>query len=203
MAGRWRDPLVGRDVLIGAIAGIAWTAMNDGLAHLLPEAIGAMSLRPWSPDTVALQGGAAAIAQFFEMDFLWEPVWLLAMYLFFHLLFRKPWLAAACFGLTVMMISAPGNGTLNPEAIAVLPLVNLALIIVLMIFVAIRHGLVAFIAMDFFHRRLENFPITLDASAWYAGTSLLVLVALSAVAFYGFRISLAGRRLLDLRNVAG
>jgi hypothetical protein len=36
-------------------------------------------------------------------------------------------------------------------------------------------------------------PLTTDSSAWYAGTSLFLLLVLAALAVYGFRIALAGR----------
>ena len=45
---------------------------------------------------------------------------------------------------------------------------------------------------NYFGHCLE-FPLTTDSSAWYAGTSLFVLLVLAAIAIYGFRIALAGR----------
>lgn len=61
-----------------------------------------------------------------------------------------------------------------------------------LILVFLRFGLLAFVFSNFFSHFLE-FPLTTDSSAWYAGTSLLVLLVLAAIAVYGFRIALAGR----------
>jgi len=43
---------------------------------------------------------------------------------------------------------------------------------------------------------LTLFPMTFDLSAWYAWNTILVLLVLAALAAYGFRMSLAGRRIL-------
>jgi hypothetical protein len=43
---------------------------------------------------------------------------------------------------------------------------------------------------------LINFPLTLDFSKWYAGSSLVALMAVLALAAFGFREALAGRSLL-------
>jgi hypothetical protein len=60
------------------------------------------------------------------------------------------------------------------------------------IFVFVRFGLLAWVFANYFGHCLQ-FPLTTDSSAWYFGTSLLVLVVLAAIAVYGFRIALAGR----------
>ena len=41
-----------------------------------------------------------------------------------------------------------------------------------------------------------GFPITLDTSAWYMGTSTMALLFLTAIALYALSVSLAGRSLL-------
>jgi hypothetical protein len=63
-------------------------------------------------------------------------------------------------------------------------------------FVLFRFGLLAWVFAGFFRSLLE-FPLTTDSSAWYAGTSLFVLLVLAALAIYGFRIALAGRPMLS------
>ena len=64
------------------------------------------------------------------------------------------------------------------------------------IFVFVRFGLLAWVFANYFGHMLQ-FPLTTDSSAWYAGTSLMVLVVLAAIAIYGFRIALAGRPMLS------
>ena len=57
-----------------------------------------------------------------------------------------------------------------------------------------------FLAMVFFPYSsfsLLVFPIVLGSSAWHAGYSLTYLLALCALAVYGFYISLASRRVFS------
>jgi hypothetical protein len=42
---------------------------------------------------------------------------------------------------------------------------------------------------------LGRFPLTANLAAWYAPSSLLVMLSVVAVAVYGFRTTLAGRPL--------
>jgi len=60
------------------------------------------------------------------------------------------------------------------------------------IFVFLRFGLLAWVFANYFGHCL-SFPLTTHSSAWYAGTSLFLLLVLAAIAVYGFRIALAGR----------
>src|SRR5678816_765862 len=55
LAGRHRDPLVGRDILLGGLCGILWT-MADPLYHLLPEWLGLAPQTP-HPITAGMLGG--------------------------------------------------------------------------------------------------------------------------------------------------
>jgi len=64
------------------------------------------------------------------------------------------------------------------------------------IFVFLRFGLLAWVFANYFGHCLQ-FPLTTDSSAWYAGTSLFVLLVLAALAIYGFRIALVGRPLFS------
>jgi hypothetical protein len=40
---------------------------------------------------------------------------------------------------------------------------------------------------------LQNFPMTTDGSAWYAGISLTGMLLMAAITFYAFYTSLGGR----------
>jgi len=102
---------------------------------------------------------------------------------------RKEWLAAGAFAL-IMAAPLGGGWPLQgggPIA-AAFGLVQAAALIL----VFLRFGLLAFVFSNFFSHFLQ-FPLTTDSSAWYAGTSLFLLLVLAALAVYGFRIALAGR----------
>ena len=64
--------------------------------------------------------------------------------------------------------------------------------------VLLRFGLLATIAMDAVRRVLQTLPHTLDTSAWYMGSVTLHLILILALAVYGFRVSLGGRKLIQV-----
>jgi hypothetical protein len=45
--------------------------------------------------------------------------------------------------------------------------------------------------------------LTLNTSAWYFGSGFAAFLMVLAITFYGFRISLGSRPLLDLAGVEG
>jgi hypothetical protein len=71
------------------------------------------------------------------------------------------------------------------------------IILGLSIFVLLRHGLVASIAMNLFQPRFGVW--TTDLSSWYAGHAMIPLLLLTAIAVYAFYVSLAGRPLFSAK----
>ena len=74
--------------------------------------------------------------------------------------------------------------------------------VVLVIGVLLRFGLLAVTATFYTFLTMQMFPLTTDLSRPYAGTSAVVLIAIAALAAYGFYASrgdepLFGRALLD------
>ncbi len=63
----------------------------------------------------------------------------------------------------------------------------------LIVFLLVRFGVLAVIASTVFGVFLGSFPLTTDASAWYAGIGLAGILVMAAMAFYGFYRSLGGR----------
>ncbi len=62
------------------------------------------------------------------------------------------------------------------------------------VFLIIRLGLLALASCFVFQFcLLENFPLTTQASAWYAGISLAGILLMAAMAFYAFYTSLGGQ----------
>jgi hypothetical protein len=59
-----------------------------------------------------------------------------------------------------------------------------------------RLGFVAFMAALLVMSVFASFPMTFQASAWYAGYGYAALAIVAAIAIYGFRTSLGGRPLL-------
>jgi hypothetical protein len=184
LSGRLSDPLVGRALLAGALLGVFAAISGEALqlARRAFEATPPIPPLPWDTTLVGPRAVAAhlfnpAIAMFFA----------LAQAMLFFLLravLRKEWFAAAVFVLFFAVPSFLIGGLISGAFSLVLAAAE--------IFVFLRFGLLAWVSANYFGHMLQ-FPLTTDSSAWYAGTSLLVLVVLAALAVYGFRIALAGR----------
>jgi hypothetical protein len=98
----------------------------------------------------------------------------------------------AAVALALVMTGAEATGTGNPW----INLTYAGLSAVIVIFTLTRFGIMALIVSTFLVTVLLQYPITLDASAWYAGAGLFGLLSVAALAAYGFTIALAGHPLL-------
>jgi hypothetical protein len=188
LAGRFRDPLVGRDILFGGLCGTAW-ALADALYHLLPAWLG---LPPQAPHPITpriLLGVRHFLSGMLAEHFFAITVALIQCFLLvlLRIILRRQWLAAAAFFLIFTFSSATGAGN---------PYINLsyaALVAALVSFALIRLGLLAAITTWLFTSLLLDYPLTFDFSAWYAGLSLFGISLILGLAVYGFYQSLAGR----------
>ena len=184
LSGRFSDPLVGRVLLAGALLGVFGAISVEALqlARRAFEATPPIPPFPWDATLVGPRAVAAhlfnpAVAMFFA----------LAQAMLFFLLravLRKEWLAAAVFVLFFAVPSFLNGDLISGAFVLVFGAAE--------IFVFVRFGLLAWVVANYFLHCLQ-FPLTTDSSAWYFGTSLLVVAVLAAIAVYGFRIALAGR----------
>jgi serine/threonine-protein kinase len=184
LSGRLSDPLVGRVLLAGAMLGVFGAISGEAL-HLVRRAFETpppIPPLPWDATLVGPRAVAAhllnpAIAMFFALA---EAM----LFFLLRAILRKEWLAAAAFVLIFAVPSFLNGGWISGAFVLVFGAAE--------IFVFVRFGLLAWVIANYFSHCLQ-FPLTTDPSAWYFGTSLLVLAVLAAIAVYSFRIALAGR----------
>ncbi len=187
MAGRLRDPLLGRDILMGVLLGLLW-AVIFGAYLVVIRHLGAT---PMIGSTDYLLGGRRVVAA--GLGHLVSSIE--ATLLFFFILFllrvllRRPALAAAAF---VALLSATKLlGSTYPVAMAPTEIAVYAIAAI----AVVRFGLVTLAAGIWTANLLLSVPVTRDPSTWYAsGTAFAYLVVLGLAA-YGFWTSLGGRRL--------
>ena len=112
-----------------------------------------------------------------------------------RVILRKQWLVVLVFLLIFTTLTSLGvppayHGSALLSYVMFAALGQVAVLVVLM-----RFGLLALVAAFMFSFLLGAFPITVDFSTWYAAGSLLAMLAVVAVAGYGFHTALAGRPL--------
>jgi hypothetical protein len=188
--GEWRDPLVGRDVLVGCAAGAAFASMNF-LRAMTPQWLGepTTDLFPNIPPAVLGPGSMLAALAEVSVGVFGSLVMLIAFFLL-KSIFRKSWIATLAIAVVLEVI-------VIFWAVAPWPLrVQIPLIVLLFAFLSVRFGLLSMVVAFYVNTRLNGSALTFDTSAWYFPIGLingLLIVALSCIAF---RISLGGTRLL-------
>jgi serine/threonine-protein kinase len=187
LAGGFRDPVVGRDVLVGCLFA-AFLAALGGLAWFVPSWLGHPPTRPLSgPESQFL--GARAIIANISYGLLVVPFLQLSslfVLFLFRVLLHKQWAAAIAWILLFTVFYS------SPSQFAPISLVFNLIINIVAVFLLIRFGLLALVATWIFVGFL-SFPLTTQGSAWYAGISLAGILLMAAMAFYGFYTSLGGR----------
>jgi serine/threonine-protein kinase len=192
IAGNFRDTLVGRDLLIGVLAGVLIQLVYVVGPDLLYQRLGLAPPLPVPTNLRMLVGLRYLLGE--ALGILpWAMLVALGVTFLLFLLrvfFRREWLAAAVF---ILAFSVPSFSMAEHPWVSV-PLsmaVWAATVLVL-----VRFGLLAVVAQSLVQELLLVSPLTRDLSAWYAGVSLVVVLIVVVLAGFGFYASLGGRPLL-------
>ena len=194
MAGDFRDPLVGRDLLVGGLLGLAYASVVY-LKTLLHQWSGVVREPIMGGFTTEPLSGVGGIMVHFLHGFAGTVfAAVLASFLLLVLLtvLRKKRLAIAAFGLIILapelVIAINGSWLSLPADILVAIILTIA---------AARFGLLALYSCLLFSGLSVGNPITSDFSSWYAGITLFAFVLLMSLAVYGFYTSLAGQKIFE------
>ncbi|HEY0142076.1 MAG TPA: serine/threonine-protein kinase [Thermoanaerobaculia bacterium] len=185
LAGDLRDPLVGRDVLIGCAFGVA-IILSSQLFPILPANNSPLVIQ------LGLEGARGFIALLVNQisaSILFSFI-VVSLLLFFAMLTRRN---AVAIGLTWLLIYA-ALGLSGPPTLVRLFLH--LLVPTLLITVIARYGVLALMTAFFFTHLWAFYPVTTEVTAWYATSANLQVLLLIGIAVYGFRTSLAGQRLV-------
>ena len=185
LAGVVRDPLVGRDVLIGLAAGAAITAVLL-TASQLPVWLGMPAERIAAPTWHAWIGPRQAASLLLQLvtNSLLDAFSALFIVVLTRTVFRNDWIAAAA---AAALLATPDMLLSHHPAIAgaAFFLVYFAGVMLL-----IRVGLLAVIALRLVVDLLQAYPIVLDTSAWYASLGVFALGVLAVITALSVRIAL-------------
>jgi|HubBroStandDraft_4_1064222.scaffolds.fasta_scaffold12015_2 hypothetical protein len=187
LAGGWRDPVVGRDILLGVALGMVWILVFQ--IHSIP--IMHMGGFPAAGSTDALMGGRMALGGWLRQ---W-PQSIQTTLVFFLLLLglrallRKEWIAAIVF---VAIFAVPRGISSSYMAIE---LPAQILVYAIAVVIVIRFGLVPLAVAIFTIDMLAGVPFSADLSTWYMTTSIPALLSVVAIAGWGFYHSLGGEPL--------
>ena len=177
--GRVRDPLVGRDIVFGVLAGsiVATFVLGGnaiaGISETLPVHWG-FGQGGWTSLGVSLE--------FFSWAAISVMAWLAVLTIATGTL-RKKWLGIVITGLVIIAVNA------SPSMVDVV--VTVAFTSVLMA-VLLRFGLISGASLFLVFETLTSSP-PLIFSEWYSGRAAIALLVPGALLIYGFWISLGSQ----------
>jgi serine/threonine-protein kinase len=191
LAGEFRDPLVGRDILIGSVLGAA-LIINNYAVSLVPKWLGLPLPQPFidAQQMLGMRHFMPEFAGLFMSSFLITFILLFVLVLLLRLVRRK-WLAGV---VTWMILAAVLSLAFGDVPIISRPFALIAALI--LVGGLYRYGLLATIAGEFIFHSWVFFPITTKLSAWWAADFIPVLIIYLALVVYAFHTSLAGQPLL-------
>lgn len=186
LAGDWRDPLVGRDVLLGTLVGIGHITLihagfyterlfyGDFRLFFLPNAL--LSLRSW----------AAGIFMTAGVGFGYGLMFICILSVLFLLLRRRLFAGMVIFALmiTVQILLFTQSWIFLPFTLIIATVLCLAIA---------KLGLTTMVVAQAVFMWLEATLLTLNFSAWYAGGMFLTLSLILVLLIYGCKISLANQ----------
>jgi serine/threonine-protein kinase len=190
LAGRFRDPLVGRDILLGAMAAALWVLLQQA-GMIVAPLLGLPEPRPHlgSGTLTTLLGPRHLLGELFQGSWVVYTLLLLLILVMLRLLLRRPWLAGTAFVLVITAIRPVfglARDPLNDFLVGFL-------VVGLWLALLTRFGYLPVLAAALIHDLLIDFPLTTDVSSWYVGSSLLTLSVVLGVAGYGLLLAL-GRK---------
>jgi len=188
LAGRFRDPLVGRDILIGGAVG-AFILMVIRLSQRLPPWIGLPLAPPEAGNPLNLLGLRASLGETLDANVhgLLSVMQVLFLVLLLCALLRQEWIGMGAFTLLFTFSVAAGGENLWvkwPLACVGVGTFVLALR---------RYGVLAGAVASLWIQLFGRMGFTADLSSWYAAPTIMALAVLGGLALYGFRMTLAGR----------
>ncbi len=197
VAGRFTDPMVGRDALVGALAGtavafipaaIVLAPLPFGRPPLSPLPVWTSLGTPWHTASSLFQSPVIALIQSLTTLFF--------LYLL-HAALRRTWMARLLLLLAFFAVLAGGtvrqrDATMEPFIVGLGILLMLAIIVT----VLVQVGLLASVVQLFTAYMLASrTPFTLDWSMWYAGRSFAVMALLAVLLVASSYTSLGGKPL--------
>ena len=190
LTGSLRDPLVGRDVLVGTAIGIVLTLIQSsgGLLYSLLPSGAALHI---GIKQAVLSGGRtmAGEALFLIDDILYKALGILFLIFLARTILRSQWLAAGAVTLALSGIIA-----LNEPIPMIGWPVNI-LFFGIIVMTLMRRGLLRMVVALFTTIFIGSFPLVSDFSVWYASEIVFTVLAILILALYGFRTALAGQSL--------
>jgi Protein kinase domain len=191
LAGQLRDPLVGRDFLIGSVYGLL-LSLYESFQNLILPWLGKLPPPPIAPAPSPLLGVRYAIGAVLQYTWVFVLYSLLIFFLLFliRLAVRKDWIALIVIVFLGAITNTGGDYAIATFIFGALTWVSICLVLR-------RFGLLTLVIGLVTQNILYVFPLTTHLSRWYVPSALAGLFAILGLSLYGFRAALAGQSLFS------
>jgi len=193
ISGNWRDPLVGRDVLMGAIGGVVANTALSVVPLLLAALRGTVAPPSWLRDVAILNGTRQVLAEVTSIPTraMADAFFPLAVLILLRIVFRREWLAALAYLGVLYAMSFPDI----PDKMSGLVGITLNVLVVLVLLH--YFGFLSLVVMHMINAMANTAPVLWPPASWHTGILISMLAVMIAIAVYGFLTSLGGRRLFN------
>ncbi len=192
LKGDFRDPMVGRDVLMGVLLGIILGNLNGSVSFFaellgIPHKSFPEHYYPFSLNGIS--GSLSDLSETVAM-FTGGGLMILFLLLLFYFLTRRKWASILILYLlfyvlqSLMFVLSTGNPVFGVLALltAICPTLAVA-----------RYGLLGIITMWTFFYLSNVFPITFDTSSFFFSSTVFTFIVVFGTAIYAFYTSIAGQ----------
>jgi hypothetical protein len=183
VTGRLRDPLFGRDLVIGAVAGLAMTVITYA-QFVLPDAFRPDQFRPAFENLDMLFGAAPAISYVFRAAISAVVFSFVGAVCMILLRMVVPSFTVACALAIIVFSPLAASGQIQTERLWLDLLFGVALVVVVL-GVTVRYGVVAGAVAFALHFLTLIMPLTLDPSRLHFGWSVAALAIVFGTAIAG------------------
>jgi len=192
LGGDYRNPMVGRDVLAGCLAG-AVIALTVHVVNGLPAWFHLAGQTPINANDLALVAARKFVGMMLLVMIGSIGGGLTMLFSFFVLrtATKRYWAAVALLGVLYAVLYS-GQENVIAEGIGAI-IISSVLVITLLRF-GLLGVIVAYTVLNF----MEGFPVALDPSRWYFARGFIPVLIVLALAVYAFRISLGSRPVFAL-----
>ena len=194
LAGRFRDPLVGQQILLGVLVAIGLRLMKP-LGVFVADSLGEVFPIPLQMTLWPLRGTSFSLARIIAS--LIFSIQLGLTYLFSFVVLRMAFRRSA---LALVVFSAIWTAAFSQyAAITTVGIVFMFAAMFAKGAMLVRCGLLSVIVI-LFVERLLHWPVSMDASVWYFPIGLCGLVPVAAIALYGGYTAAGGRQVFLSRS---
>jgi hypothetical protein len=196
VAGKWTDPVVGRDLLFGMLFGIFY-ALTIALYEYANLRSGGPLFGEFDLDNLnGLRVSADYLTSLLYREVGGSLIFLLTLFLLRALL-KKQWLVATVWVVGWVAVRFLRSGFIDSPALAITTGAFWLLLFSILVFIMLRFGFFALVVGTFVLDTSIGLFFTTDFSAWYAQSSIAVAIVIVLMALRAFRLSLGSRPLFS------